>query len=153
MVIAAPGHPLTERGEIDFRELAEEPFIMKDRGSGTRRLVEKLFTRNNCAPNILMEVGNAEFIKQLVQRGEGVSLLVREAVTTEIAAGRLAAIPMKGEKIFLDVSIAYLEDQHMSPPAKAFLDTLEKLQHGRELTPQGIGAFMAEMLAKHRSDQ
>ncbi len=151
VLIVAPDHPLARRKRIGFGELAGEPIIMKDRGSGTRRLVEHLFAKSGVKPDILMEVSNAEFIKQLVHRGEGISLLVRESVATEVADGRLAAIPLKGEKVYLDVSIAYIENQHLSPPAKAFLDILEKLQSGREITPQGIGAFTARILAEQRA--
>ena len=150
VVITAPGHHLTRRDAIFFGDLADEPFIMKDKGSGTRKLVDRLFAQNNCTPNILMEVSNAEFIKQLVQRGDGVSFLVREAVAAELSDGKLAAVPLKGEKVYLDVSIAYLENQHLSPSAKAFMDTLEKLQFGKEMTPQGIGVFMAKILSQQK---
>ena len=68
----------------------------------------------------------------------------------EIAKGKLAAVPLKGDKIYLDVSIAYLENQLLSPPAMAFLDILEKLQFSREMTPQGIGAYTAKILARRR---
>ena len=148
VVITAPDHHLTRRDAIFFRDLADEPFIMKDKGSGTRKLVDRLFAQSNCTPHILMEVSNAEFIKQLVHRGDGVSFLVREAVAAELSDGTLAAVPLKGEKVYLDVSIAYLEDQHLSPSAKAFLDTLEKLQFGKKMTPQGIGVFMAKILSQ-----
>ena len=150
VLITAPDHYLTRRGAIFFKDLADEPFIMKDKGSGTRKLVDRLFAQNNCKPNILMEVSNAEFIKQLVQRGDGVSFLVREAVAAELADGKLAAVPLKGDKVYLDVSIAYLEGQHLSPSAKAFMDTLEKLQFGKEMTPQGIGVFMAKILSQQK---
>ncbi len=150
VVVVAVDHPLAKKGPLFFKELADEPFIMKDKGSGTRKLVDHLFTQAGCTPNILMEVSNAEFIKQLVQRGDGVSFLVHESVAAEIAKGKLAAVPLKGDKIYLDVSIAYLENQTLSPPAMAFLDTLEKLQFSREMTPQGIGAFMAKIMAQRR---
>jgi len=150
VVIASPSHPLARRRSIRFAELADESFIMKDRGSGTRRLVDRLFARCGRAPNILMEVGNAEFIKEVVQRGEGVSFLVRESVAAEIAAGKLVGVPLRGKKIYLDVSIAFLENQHLSPAARAFLDTLERLQMGRTVTPEGIGAFMARILSEQR---
>ena len=79
VLIAAPDHPLTRQDAINFEMLAEVPFIMKDRGSGTRRLVDDLFEKTGCKPDILMEVSNSEFIKELVHRGDGVSLLVRES--------------------------------------------------------------------------
>ena len=150
VVIVSPGHPLARRKSVHFKELVDEPFIMKDRGSGTRRLVEHLFEKVGCKPTILMEVGSAEFIKQLVERGDGISFLVCESVAAEIAEGKLVGIPVRGKKVYLDVSIAYLEDQHLSPPARAFLDTLEQLQVGRSMRPEGIGAFMSRILAQQR---
>ena len=110
-----------------------------------------MFAQNQVTPDILMEVSNAEFIKQLAQRGDGVSFLVREAVAAELADGRLAEVRLREKTIYLDVSIAYLENQQLSPPAKAFLDTLEELQFGREMTPQGIGAYMARILSRQKT--
>jgi len=143
------GHRLAQKKSVTFKELAEEPIIMKEAGSGTRKLVNELFARNNCTPDVLMETSNAEFIKQLVQRGEGVSFLVREAVVHELREGKLLAVPIHGQKIFLDVSIAYLKNQHLSPPARAFLDILGTLAPF-DMTLQGIGALMAKMLAKRK---
>ena len=59
----------------------------------------------------------------------------------------LVALPVRGEKPYLDVSIAYLKGQHLSPPARAFLDILGTISPA-EMTPQGIGTLMAGMLAK-----
>jgi len=76
--------------------------------------------------------------------GDGISFLVKAAVTTELKEKKLTTVPLDGQKIFLDVSIAYLKDQHLSPPAQAFLDILRKL--GARAKPlHGIGAFMTEM--------
>jgi DNA-binding transcriptional LysR family regulator len=97
-----------------------------------------------------METSNTEFIKELVQRGEGISLLVKAAVAREISEGKLLEIPLKGGRVYLDVSIAYLENQPLSPSAKAFLDTLENLQYRREITPQGIGKFMAKIMSQQK---
>jgi len=147
--LVAPGHRLAQKKSVTFKELAEEPIIMKETGSGTRKLVNELFARHDCTPDILMETSNAEFIKQLVQRGEGISFLVREAVASELREGKLLAVPIHGQKIFLDVSIAYLKNQHLSPPARAFLDILGTLAPF-DMTLQGIGALMAKMLAKRK---
>jgi DNA-binding transcriptional LysR family regulator len=149
-VIAAPGHPLTDKDSVSFKELAEEPFIMKENGSGTRKLVEQSFKKANCKPNILMETSNTEFIKQLVQRGDGISIVVKEAVAIELGEGKLAQVPLKSPQIYLDVSIAYLKDHPLSPPAKAFVDTLTNLR-AEEIDPMGIGAMMAKILAQRRN--
>jgi DNA-binding transcriptional LysR family regulator len=148
-LIVAPDHPLTKKKAITFKDLAQEPFIMKENGSGTRKLVEELFAREKCSPSILMETSNTEFIKQLVQRGEGVSFLVREAVAAELKDKSLIDMPLKGRKIFLDVSIAYMKGQVLSPPAKAFVDTLTRLR-AEGIDPMGIGALMMRILAQRR---
>jgi DNA-binding transcriptional LysR family regulator len=148
LFLVAPGHRMALKKSVSFEELAQEPIIMKETGSGTRKLVNELFEKYGYTPNVLMETSNAEFIKQLVQRGDGVSFLVREAVATELMEKKLATVPLK-EKIFLDVSIAYLKDQHLSPSAKAFLDTLHKLP-SVDMAPQGIGWLMAKMQARRR---
>ena len=149
VLIAAPDHPLAAKRAVPFDQIAREPIIMKEVGSGTRRLVTQLFARHGCAPDILMETSNTEFIKQLVQRGDGVSFLVKQSVAVELEEERLATITLEGARIFLDVSIAYLKSQHLSPPAQAFLDMLGKLAP-EEMLPQGIGALMAKMLAQRR---
>ena len=149
-VIVAPGHHLTGKGSVSFKDLAEEPFIMKEIGSGTRKLVEQTFEKANCKPDILMETSNTEFIKQLVQRGDGISIVVKEAVASELKEGKLAQLPLKNPQIYLDVSIAYLKDHPLSPPARAFVDTLTKLR-AEEIDPMGIGAMMAKILAQRRN--
>ena len=148
-VIVAPGHPLTRKKAVSLEELAEEPFIMKEKGSGTRKLVEQSFAKVNCEPNILMETSNTEFIKQLVQRGDGISIVVKEAVALELGEKKLAQIPLKNSQLYLDVSIAYLKDQPLSPPAKAFVETLRRLR-AEEIDPMGIGIMMAKILAQRR---
>ena len=70
-------------------------------------------------------------------------------MAAELKDKKLAEVPLKGRKIFLDVSIAYLKDQILSPPAKAFVDTLGELK-SEDMHPMGIGALMAKILAQRR---
>jgi DNA-binding transcriptional LysR family regulator len=152
VVIVATDHRLSRKKAITFKDLSAEPFIMKEKGSGTRKLVEELFEAEQCTPDILMETSNTEFIKQLVQRGEGVSFVVREAVAAELKEKKLAAVPLKGPTVYLEVSIAYLKDQVLSPAARAFVDTLIGLKSD-DMHPMGIGLMMAKMLAQRKEGQ
>ena len=134
---------------FEYEQLADEPIIMKDPGSGTRKLVDELFVKNDCPLNILMETGDAEIIKLLVQHGEGVSFLVKESVSVELQEGKLATVPLEKQSIFLDVSIAYLKNQPLSPPAQAFLKSLENLGT-KKMRFQGMGALMEKMLSEQK---
>ena len=147
VVITAVDHPFTRRRDVIFEELAAEPFIMKESGSGTRKIVNDLFAACGSPPSVLMETSNAEFIKQLVQRGEGISILVKAAVSLELQEGKLAAISLRDQSLILDVSIAYLKEQPLSPPARAFVDTLETLRSGKS-GQVGIGELMGRILGQ-----
>lgn len=149
VLIMPPNHPLADKSRINFKQIAEVPIIMKDPGSGTRKLVDELFERNNCTPNVLMETGDAEIIKLLVQHGEGIAFLVKEAVAVELQEKKLVTVAFEKDPIFLDVSIAHLEKQPLSPPAQAFLRSLENLGT-KKIRFQGMGALMAKMLGDER---
>ena len=147
VLLLSPGHPFAQKKSLSVKELVDVPIIMKETGSGTRRRVNELFAQNKITPNILMETSNTEFIKQLVQRGDGVSFVVQEAAAAELRDGNLETVPLKEQRMLLDVSIAYLKNQPISTPAKAFVDIL-KTMAPEGLSPDNIGAMMAKMLAK-----
>ncbi|MFO8164553.1 MAG: LysR substrate-binding domain-containing protein [Desulfatiglandales bacterium] len=127
IIILSPSHPLVKKKTISLKEIAREPIIMKENGSGTRKQVCELFAKNGLTPNILVETSNTEFIKQLVARKYGISFLVKAAVERELKERNLASVSIEGPKILLDVSIAYLKNCHFSPSAQTFMDILKKL--------------------------
>jgi DNA-binding transcriptional LysR family regulator len=149
VLILSPKHGLARKRFIPFQQLAEEPIIMKEKGSGTRKLVDELFSQNDCQPNILMETSDAEMIKLLVQRGEGISFLVKEAVAKELKKKKLRTVPVKGHQLFLDVTIAYLHKQPLSPPAQAFLKSLKSVGT-KEMRFKGMGVLMSKMLNQRK---
>ncbi len=147
VLILPPEHPWTKRDSIHFKELVQEPIIMKETGSGTRKIVNTTFKKHGYVPDILVETSNSEFIKQLVQRGEGISFLVKPVVNQELKENKLATVQIVGEKMYLDVSVAYLKKQPISPPAREFLVNMSKLQSAENPT-LGIGALMGKILSQ-----
>jgi DNA-binding transcriptional LysR family regulator len=106
-----------------------------------------VFAKNRLNPNILMETSNAEFIKQLVEKGEGISFLVREAVEAEVREGKLKIDKIRDHTLFLDVSIAYLKNQHLTQAGQAFLDIFLPMAP-REKPPTGVRTIMFKMLSE-----
>ncbi|MEW5725451.1 MAG: LysR family transcriptional regulator [Thermodesulfobacteriota bacterium] len=144
--VLSPQHRLARGKKISIAELADEPVILKEQGSGTRELVDEFYVRSHIKPKVVMETSDAEMIKLLVQYGEGLSFLVREAVSAELARGKLATAALEGGPLLLDVCAAHLDDAALSPAARAFLGLLKELS-GRDGARRGLGALLEKLRA------
>ena len=92
VAICAPGHELTKRRIIAFRDLAEYPLLLLDRGSNTRAYIDHRLSEAGLTPKIAMELGSIEVIKKLVQLDFGVSIVPLIAIHDEVDQGTLKAI-------------------------------------------------------------
>lgn len=89
LVLVVPArHPLAKRRKVSLAELSEEPFLMREQGSGTRRSIEDALPQANArALNVRVELGSTSAIKEGVVSGLGVSILSERAVRTERRLG------------------------------------------------------------------
>ncbi len=124
VLCAAPAHPLAQGGPIEFGRLKDELVIMQEEGSGIEALVRRSFARRGLSPNVLVESSNVEFIKEMVERGDAVSFLVETMIAGEIEGGVITTVPIMDQALYLDVSIAYVDETELSPAAAAFLEML-----------------------------
>jgi DNA-binding transcriptional LysR family regulator len=146
LVILPPDHRFKEKKVISIADLREEKIIMRGKGSGTHRIVNDLFEISKFTPHILSEAGDTELIKNMVQKGEGISFLSKQSVSTEIDEKKLIAAPLEGNQIFLDINIAYLKNHILSPPAIAFLDILGQLvARGKPI--EGVSSLIVKLIA------
>ena len=76
VVVAPASHRLAKRGRIRFSELANQVFLMREKGSGTRIAIERLFAEKQTPLQVKMELGSNEAIKQAVAGGLGLAGLV-----------------------------------------------------------------------------
>ena len=144
VLIAAPGHELAHKRGVSFDRIAQEPIVLKEVGSGTRKLLEEHMGDKTEKLNIIAETSNVEFIKELVKQGEGISFLVKTAVKRELNEGVLAKIPIKGRALCLKICIAHLCDYQLPMAAQAFLDFMRPfIKRGRALLD--IDTFLGEI--------
>lgn len=135
VMIAAPTHPLASRRRVPLARVAAETFIMREPGSGTRGLLERLFAQHGLTINVSMEMASNETIKQAVQAELGVSFLSLDTVGLELAAGRLAVLDVVGLPIVRDWHVVHLAQKRLSPVAAA-LKTYLIAEGGRLLDVQ-----------------
>lgn len=126
VLFAAPNHPLARRPGIRLDDLKGQLIIMNEEGSSTHTVVRRCFEKRGVAANVLVETSNVGFIKEMVEKGEGVAFLVRSAIEEDVAAGKVTIVPVLDEELTMEVHIAHLDDGDLSPAARAFLTILEE---------------------------
>jgi len=122
--IASPAHKIFNKEYVTFEDIAQTPIIMREEGSGTRRVVMDVFQERGLTPTVLYEASNLDFIKELLISGEGISFMVRPVVQREIDNGLLREIKIKDLRLKMHSKIAFLSNMTLSKPAQAFIDIL-----------------------------
>lgn len=80
VMIASTEHSLTKRKKLVLADLATEKFILRERGSGTRMAVDNFFKNKNFKPNLRMELGSNEAIREAVAGDLGVGVISKHAL-------------------------------------------------------------------------
>jgi LysR family transcriptional regulator, transcriptional activator of the cysJI operon len=109
-LIAPPGHEWAEAGAIDAAKLANAPLILRERGSGTREVVERALRKAGLVfkkLRVVMELDSTEAVKSAVRAGLGVGFVSEWALSREIALGMLKEISVKNLDIRRDFLFVY----------------------------------------------
>jgi DNA-binding transcriptional LysR family regulator len=123
VVVAPQDHPLTKEKNIPLKRLVEEPFIMRETGSGTRRALQKLLDSHNLSVKVRLELGSNEAIKQAIAGGLGLSVLSRHTLLTDHS--EVTILDVEGFPIEREWYIVYLSGKQLSVVASTFLDYLQ----------------------------
>lgn len=120
VVIAPPAHPLARRRKVPLADLAAEPFLVREAGSGTRGAMERFFADRGMALTSGMEMSSNEAIKQAVQAGLGLGILSLQTLEQELELKRLAVLKVEGFPIMRHWYVVHRTDKRLSPVAQAF---------------------------------
>ncbi len=123
VVLAAPDHVLARTKHIPLARLAQEPWLLREPGSGTRKAVERLFADHGLRLAPRMELGSNEAIKQAVLAGLGISVVSRHTLTLH-ASGQFAILDAVGFPIPRQWYAVYPAGRMRSVVARTFLDFL-----------------------------
>lgn len=124
VLVAPPDHPLVGKRRIAPERLRNEPFILREPGSGTRLTSEKFFADHGIALKNRLEVGSNEAIKQTVAGGLGLAVLSAHTVTAELALGELVQLDVRGFPLIRRWHVVVPRGKRLSAAAQAFKDWL-----------------------------
>jgi DNA-binding transcriptional LysR family regulator len=120
VVIAATNHKLAKLKQVQFAQLAEETFLSREQGSGTRSAMERVFSQHNIQPRISMEMETNEAIKQAVQAGMGLGILSLHSIELELETKRLAMLNVEYFPLLRHWFVAHRSNKRLSSAATAF---------------------------------
>ncbi len=120
VIIAASGNPLTLEKNIPISRFANEVFIMREQGSGTRLAAEKYLSSHHIEVRTGMEMSTSEAVKQAVQAGMGLGILSQDTILLEVETGRLKILDVEGFPIIRHWYIVHRRQKRLSSVAEAF---------------------------------
>jgi DNA-binding transcriptional LysR family regulator len=127
-LIVPAKHPLAKSKRVELEELAHQPLIVREAGSGSRWCLEQALANAGKSLGDLqvgLELGSNEGIKAAVGRGLGVAVLSTLAVKKELQNGSLQALEVKSLKLQRDLFVIWDKRRALSIPARLFIDLLE----------------------------
>ena len=124
VLIVSPSDPMAKRGKVSLKTIRKFPFIIRAKGSTTRKIILKAFQELGIRPSLLIEAGSSEFIKQWVSEGKGISIIVRRIAEEEARRGLIKMVSLD-EKLYLQVVLLFLKEERANPVIKTFTHFIE----------------------------
>ena len=122
VLVCGNNHRFAKLEYVEPYEMEKEKFIIREKGSGTRKTFEDKMRENYLTWQISWTCNNTDTIKIAVAEGLGVSVISRCSVTDEIALGTLCEIPVKGIKFKRQFKIIYHKNKYLTETIKHFIE-------------------------------
>jgi DNA-binding transcriptional LysR family regulator len=120
VVVAPPDHPLAGKRRIAVAALAQEAFLVRERGSDTWNCMREAFGNQFSQLRITMEIRSTETIKQAVIAGLGIAFLSAHTLGTERRLGQLAVLDVVGFPAQFDWYVVHRRNKKLPAVAQAF---------------------------------
>ena len=121
VVIAPRAHRLAGKRAIAPERLLPDRFILRELGSGTRMACDAHFAQTGFQPNVRLELGSNEAIKQAVAAGLGLAIVSRHALNTTLSTDIVSVLDVRGFPIHSNWYVLWRHARRLSPIAAEFL--------------------------------
>jgi DNA-binding transcriptional LysR family regulator len=123
-----PTHPFAREKALEPARLLNEPMIIRERDSGTRRVVTQLLEKqlDLSRLQIVAEMGSTEAVRQGIKAEVGIAILSRRAVAEDIERGSLVAVPLANIRLSRPFYLVTRKNRQPAPICSTFLDFLQQ---------------------------
>lgn len=122
VVVAAPGHAWARRrSPLSPERLAATPLVLRERGSGTRQVLDSALASHGGLAEPLLELASTTAVKAAAVSGAGPAVLSELAVTEELASRRLVRVPVEAVRLRRDLRAVWPQGHRPTGPARDLL--------------------------------
>jgi len=138
VVVAAPDHPLIDEQPVPLSKLAEQRFVLRERGSGTRAAITRFFQRRGLELKTGLEMHSNEAIKQAVEAGLGLGIVSLHTLELELETQRIAVLQAEDFPVIRHWYMVHREGKRETPLMRSFHDYVLAEAHRHVRLPEGI---------------
>lgn len=124
--VAPAGHPLAEAETVPLDVLAQQEFLLTERGMSYRDALDQCMAAQGLAIKPFLELGSASLLCQMVEHGMGLSFLPEYIVQNALAAGTLARLNVPACRVEMRRQLFYHRDKWLTPQMKAFIALVQR---------------------------
>lgn len=128
VVVVASTHPWASRKSVRIAEFQDQPMVMREVGSNTRRIFETAAAKAGVAPRIVIEVNSRDAIREAIAEGIGIGIVGEQAFVPDV---RLKALRLADTNIRMPRYIACLDERKDVRLVKAFFDIARAMPIGK----------------------
>ena len=135
LLVMPPGHALARRRRVAARDLADQPFVLFEQGSATRRVIDRLFASESMEPTIVMDTENVEIIKAMVKTGLGIGIVPYQSIAREVRAGQLFCARVEGHELIRETGWVYARATRTPRMINELLTMFDRIRSRLVLAP------------------
>ncbi len=135
LLVTAAKHPLSRKRKVSAQDLADQPFVLFEAGSNTRRVVDEYFAAEEIEPRIVMETENVEILKALVRSGLGITIVSYQSVARDVASNHLHCARIEGRSLIRETGWVYPKMSRTPRAVEEVMRAFEKVRPRLRLAP------------------
>ena len=139
LLVTMPTHPLARRRRVAPRDLAGQPFVLFEVGSGTRKVIDHFFATEKIEPTIVMDTENVEIIKAMVKTGLGIGIVPYQSVAREVRGGQFVCSRIEGYELVRQTGWVYPRANRIPRMIDELLKAFDRIRGKLRLAPPRRG--------------
>ncbi len=136
LLVTMPTHRLAKRKRIMPQDLADEPFVLFEAGSATRKVIDTFFFNEKIEPPVVMDTENVEIIKAMVKTGLGIGIVPYQAIDREVRSGQFFCARIEGHDLWRETGWVYARSNRVPRMIHELLTAYDEIKGKLHVAPR-----------------